>query len=481
MAWLAFDIGSSQWKAGLFDKKGQEIAIALSPIPLTIDSRGNRVVKAGHIIETLGLLMSQFSGQQLSNVDGIAGAGMAEGGLILNRSTKRPISDLLPWFDTRGKAVHEYLTATPYFNTRNTITGLPESPKYSVYKLLALMRELNIQQEDSLWCGAPEYIACLLTGTPVTDPSLAARTDVFDIEKASWDTVALKELGLSASIFPPVLPSGSISGTLSDDMAKYLQLKSGIPVAVCGHDHLVAASGAGTFEDDSLYCSAGTAQVLVKGKKEKHLSYEDLRSGLSFGPSPMGGLCVLGAIQAAGASLNMMKSIMYQNNGFKQLLHDSIERPNPAGNLLYFPYLMGSGPPMMNPNMKGAFIGLELSTQKTDMINAVYQGLAFESRIIVEAMGGTSTRMTLSGGLSAHPMYLKALANTLGVTVEVPLCQEGTLYGAARLMARQLAADFAPLSIKTQVNPDTADAASITTIYQKKYLPLRQALADYYR
>jgi xylulokinase len=61
----------------------------------------------------------------------------------------------------------------------------------------------------------------------------------------------------------------------------------------------------------------------------------------------------------------------------------------PAG-ILFLPYLTGERTPHNNPNARGVFFGLDPSTDKVDLIQAILEGVAFslkDAQDCLEAAG----------------------------------------------------------------------------------------------
>src|SRR5262249_18425532 len=105
----------------------------------------------------------------------------------------------------------------------------------------------------------------LLTGTrPVTDPTFAASSGVFDIRAGAWDADLIAALGLSPSLFPEVRPSGAPLGTLTAAMAEATGLPEGLPVFVGIGDNQASFRGSVADLDDSVLVNVGTGgQVSV--------------------------------------------------------------------------------------------------------------------------------------------------------------------------------------------------------------------------
>ena len=481
MSWLALDIGSTHWKAGVYTHHGVETMVKRIPIPLQTDPAGHRVVHPDVMRQSMIHLIRDIPQEILREVEGVGVTGMAEGGLLLDKVSQKPISALLPWFDRRAEKVFCHLENDSRFCGRYWITGLPMTQKYSIFKILALLEETRLSANKALWLGAVDYTVFLLTGIKVTDPTLALRTYAYQLLGSRWDNVFLQSLGLDQGLFPDVAHSGSPAGLILDAVAVEAGLPRGIHVSVCGHDHLCAAFGARAYEEGSLYCSTGTAQVLTSCKPGQSLHKADLKTGLSFGRDPSGALCVLGAIQSSGGSVNFMNRLMYRERDFHEYLEEVSQSELRPHELLYFPYLAGSGPPHMNSAARGAFIGLTDKTTRGDLLQAVYWGLAFETLMIIDAAEIHSEEMTISGGLTKHPLFMKALADTLNINVNVAFLQEGSLYGAARLVALEAGQDFSPLAHSISYKPDPEMVERCQWAYKNHYLPMQKALGIFYK
>jgi len=72
--------------------------------------------------------------------------------------------------------------------------------------------------------------ACLCKSAPITDPSDAASWGIFELRKLSWDDAALARSEVPASLFPRVLPMGTVLGPLKHQRAISCGLPVGIPV-----------------------------------------------------------------------------------------------------------------------------------------------------------------------------------------------------------------------------------------------------------
>lgn len=461
---LAIDLGTTNWKAALITPEGQLRQLIRIPTPV-IQEEGFPCYEAAAVSDHLAELILPLAPEDRSRIELIALTGMAEAGLIVDRNTLQPLSHVWPWFDRRALPIYEETRTDPRFADRHARTGLPDSYKYGVYKLLTLLRTGRYDRSRIQWMGLVAYAASLLTGTCCEDISIAARTDCIDLRHGCWDEPFLQSIGLDKSMFPTLIRQGDAAGHLRGEL---YGMRAGIPVCISGHDHVCASYASGALQQGGVFLSTGTAQVVLGPAHNIETA-----SGLSYGPSPCcAPFTCLGSIQSAGGSINFWKERLYPGEDFSALLSEVQAVPCPSG-LLYYPYLAGSGAPHLDPNACGTLIGLQDTTSRAGIIAAVYEGIAMETRYLVEAMGAQSSTLYCMGGLTRHTRYMQTLSDVLGMIVCIPELDEGTLYGAARLALDRLGrGTLPPLAPARSYHPDPDAHTRWSSIYSQLYLPM---------
>lgn len=99
-----------------------------------------------------------------------------------------------------------------------------------------------------------------LTGVQSSEKTMAATSQMLNMETRSWEREYIEQLGLNAELFPPVVENGTVLGKLRHDIADETGIEE-LPdvIAVSGHD---TASASGCIDTDvlnrSLYLSNGT-------------------------------------------------------------------------------------------------------------------------------------------------------------------------------------------------------------------------------
>jgi sugar (pentulose or hexulose) kinase len=185
--------------------------------------------------------------------------GIAESGVLLG-PTGRPAGPAIAWFDRRGEAeVARVRDEYPAFAARFPgVTGLPWTFQATVAKLLRRDRRVA---PGSTWLSIPEWIVHGLGGDRRREPSLAARTGLIDQGTGQPWADALAVADLPAGFLPDETPAGRPCGVLRHGDVPACAL--GAVLSVAGHDHPVAAVGAGVGAED-LFNSSGTADVMAR-------------------------------------------------------------------------------------------------------------------------------------------------------------------------------------------------------------------------
>jgi sugar (pentulose or hexulose) kinase len=193
-------------------------------------------------------------------VSGIGLAGLAESGVALDPHG-RIHGPVIAWFDQRG--ADELAALDPEFRAAFPgRVGLPVDAQCTLAKLLWSRAQGAGFEPGTQWLNIPEYVAHRLGGDRVTEPSLASRTGLLDLTTGlGWDA-ALELAGVGAGFLPEPRPAGTSAGRV--DLSDVPQALRGAHITVVGHDHPVAAIGAGAIAPDQLFNSTGTADVLLR-------------------------------------------------------------------------------------------------------------------------------------------------------------------------------------------------------------------------
>ena len=88
---------------------------------------------------------------------------------------------------------------------------------------------------------------------------------------------------------------------------------------------------------------------------------------------------------------------------------------SPAGarGVICLPYLVGERFPMMNPSIRGAYVGISSETKACDLARAALEGVSYSIRQGLDLLGTPIERVTLIGGGAREPQWCQMLADNL--------------------------------------------------------------------
>jgi xylulokinase len=126
------------------------------------------------------------------------------------------------------------------------------------------------------------------------------------------------------------------------------------------------------------------------------------------------------------------------------------------------------------------FYGMSLDTDKDDMSLAVLEGVAFALRHnidIIRNMGIDIRKSNVCGGGTKNKLWLKIIANVLGIELCIPENQEGASLGAAMLAAKGVMTceEYSELENKVYKTAETIiPEKELMEKYEEKYRKWRK-------
>ncbi len=442
---LGIDIGTTNWKANLYNYRGKLVASASLPAATRIDKRGRHYYAPGELWSSVCRLTRQIARQinDPSEIKSVGFASMAEAGLLVDGSGKE-LTAIIPWYDNRSIPEKEFLEKKlGRFEIFKT-TGLNLTHIYSATKILWLKKhERAVFKKASKWLCVPDYLINRFTGEYATDYSIATRTAAFDMKRKKWAPDILDALGVKENFFPKASVSGTVAGEVNEKASAESGLAEGTKICLGGHDHIVGAYGAGILKPGDLLDSMGTAEVLLSVVKEPRRLKQLYESGFSMGCYAVNGLYyIMAGIYCSGGLTEWFMSEFYGSSlspeaKYARLGEDLKRAGKEEGEVLVLPYWLGRGAPLKDASAKGALLGLTAGTTRADILRAIYEGLSFEFRQLVEAMEGSTgipvKSISLIGGGTRNKFWLEKKADIIGRKLLLPRRSESVCFGAALL------------------------------------------------
>jgi xylulokinase len=239
---LSLDLGTTHSKAGLFTEYGRLLKSASRKMVLHHDPPLSSYFDPDELWKAaVEIILEISAGSDPKQITAIGITSMAETGLLIDDQTGEPRTPLIPWFDPASTPQVTLLDGIGDPFERFCASGIRPNFKCSLAKILWLRQEDHKLLTAATWLSTADYIAYKLSGMKATDYSLAGRTYAFNIQSNEWDADWLQSFDLNTDLFPAAASSGRPIGNLTTEAASLTDLIQGIPITICGHDHVSAA------------------------------------------------------------------------------------------------------------------------------------------------------------------------------------------------------------------------------------------------
>ena len=267
------------------------------------------------------------------------------------------------------------------------------------------------------WAFQPkDWLRLRLTSEAFSEPSDASATLLYDFEVDGWLREAIGALGLREEIFPPLVASGGSAGTLVRQVARFLGLPVGLPVAAGAGDTAAALLGSGLLEPGPVQLTVGMGAQIFS-PRESPVPDLRLRTHLyrAAHDHPSGRHYAMAAVQNAGLALEWALKVLKAS--WEEAYREAFSVPPGAGGVTFLPYLSGERTPHLDPNVRGVWVGLGLVHERAHLLRAAFEGVAFALREGLEALedaGISIPELRLAGGGTLKAPWRQLLADVLG-------------------------------------------------------------------
>jgi xylulokinase len=372
------------------------------------------------------------------------------------------LAPALTWMDSRGApyvrrlvggfpSVHGYgLTGAARWIAR-TAGGPSLSGKDDIAHVLWWREQMpQVYAAARAFLPSKDYLNLRLTGrlaASYDSVHLFWLTDIRDPAAIDWDADLVRRVGIDPDKLPPLVGATDILGDLTPAVAAELGLPAPVPVVAGSPDHQSALVGSGAVEDFQAHLYIGTSswiECLVPTKKT-----DLLHSIATFPSSFIGRYQMINEQDLAGGALSFLAdNVLFDSghlvpaspvaNRYRLLDGLAAEAAAGAGGVLFTPWLNGERTPVDDPGLRGGFHGLSTTTRLPQIVRAVLEGVALNTRWMLghaeRFAGRRFDTLRLVGGGGASPLWAQIFADVLERRIEVaqdPL--EANARGAALL------------------------------------------------
>ena len=263
---LAFDFGAESGRAILATLADGKLALeqthrfANPNGTMNGELQWNLLGQWSEIVAGLKLTAARLGGERLDGI-GVDTWGVDYG---LLGADGRVLGNPTCYRDGRTDGVMDRAFATVDRRDLYEATGLQFMQFNTLYQLFA-----QVTANDSRLDAArtllfmPDLFNYLLTGIARTESSIASTSQMVDPRTGQWSLDVLKKLGVPTALLAPIIPSGTILGSLTDSVAAASGFASETPViATAGHDTASAVASVPASTESWAYLSSGTWSLM---------------------------------------------------------------------------------------------------------------------------------------------------------------------------------------------------------------------------
>jgi len=457
---LAFDLGTGGCKAALVDERGAVLETVFVEYPTRYPNPGWHEQRPADwwraVVESTLTLTgaARANGIAETTVSAISLSGQSLA-FVPCDAELTPLVDAVPiWSDSRaGEQAAAFFERVPedewYLKTGN---GFPAS-LYTVFELAWYAQHHPDVIEGARWfLGSKDWINARLTGQIATDPSYASGLGAYDLAGRRYDAGLLAALGVDEVKLPPIVPSHSVIGALTEQVADELGLAPGVRVVAGGVDNSCMSLGAGLDRPNQMYLSLGSSNWLTVSSPAPIL--DTVQHPYVF-DHVIEGLYVSALSTFAGGS-----SISWLANLFEMKVADMLEladRSAPGSAPIVVPTLGGGTVAEGGPEVRGVIAGLDLGHGRGELARAVVEGVAYSlagTAALLSEHVPIPEEIVAVGGGARSALLMQTLADVLDRRiVRVPNDQHAAALGAAALALLGIGAwdDLSPL--RSQLSP----------------------------
>ena len=439
---LAIDLGTSALKVALVSTAGEVVAAEQDTCQVRLLPGGGAEQDPERwwdlITATSSRLMAR-AGVPAESVVAVACTAQWSGTVPVDERYQ-PLRDAIIWMDSRGAPYVQRITRGPV-NVQGygvgklarwlrTTAGIPaRSGKDPIAHILWLKHEEpETYRRAHLFLEPKDWLNARLTGRPAASfDSIALHwvTDNRNPSRIRYDPALLRLAGIDRSQLPELVAATDVLGPLSPGPAAALGLPAGIPVVVGSPDLQSAAIGSGATRDYQAHLYVGTSSWLTC-----HVPFKktDLMHNMASLPSPIPErYFVANEQETAGAALTFLRDRVLFGDDPPASAYAEFDRmagrarPG-SGGAIFTPWLYGERTPVEDPFVRGGFHNLSLSAGRDELVRAVFEGVALNSRWLLGAVERFTRRrlepIRFIGGGARSDVWCQIFADVLRRTIE---------------------------------------------------------------
>jgi glycerol kinase len=448
---LALDQGTTSSRAIIFDRSASPVAVAQQELRQIYPQPGWVEHDPEEIWQTqldCGRQAMEQAGLAARDLAAVGITNQRETTVLWDRRTGRALGNAIVWQDRRTAAACAALRAQGREEQIRRRTGLVLDPYFSATKLAWLLDHLpqarqRAERGELAFGTVDAWLIHRLTrgALHVTDVSNAARTQLLDLHRLSWDDQLLEWFGIPRAVLPRIVDSSGTVGHTHVDC-----FGAALPIAGIAGDQQAATFGQACFAPGMAKNTYGTGCFLLLQVGAQPLApAAGLLSTVGWRLCATGGVpaptsyLLEGSVFVGGAVVQWLRDGLGMIQSADEIEALAAQTPDSAGVYLV-PAFAGLGAPYWDPAARGALLGLTRGSNRAHIARAALESIALQSTELLQAMqqaehaeGIALRQLRVDGGAARNNLLMQMQADLLGVPVVRPQCTETTALGAAYL------------------------------------------------
>ena len=471
---IGIDLGTSAVKLLLVDAAGKICSTVSRDYPLFFPHPGwSEQNPEDWWTAVQDGLKELTAGIDVNDVAGIGCGGQMHGLVILDENDN-VIRPAILWNDGRTYKEVEYLNGVIGKQKLSDLTANIAFAGFTAPKILWVQKNEpeNFKRIAKIMLPK-DFINYKLTGVHACDYSDASGMLLLDVQHKCWSAEMLDICGVSEAQMPKLFESYEVIGNVTADIG----LPKTCKVVGGAGDNAAAAVGTGTVGDGACNISLGTSGTVFISSDKFGV---DSTNGLHAFAHADGHFHLMGCMLSAASCNKWLCDEILKTKDYPAEQKDITDDKLGTNHVYFLPYLMGERSPINDTNARATFLGMTMDSTRSDMVQAVLEGVAYairDSFEVAKSLGIRIERSKVCGGGAKSPLWRKIFANVLNLPLDIPQTEEGPGYGGAMLAmvgcglfdSVKSCAD-ALVTVRETVQPDPEIAAR----YEKRYQYFKQ-------
>ena len=413
----AFDVGTTAVKGILAQCDGTVAAVRSVDIP-TLYAGGVQEQDPQCWWEAFCVISREFTTQfDASCIAALVMSGQMQD-LIPLDADLLPTGNAILYSDGRAEAQARRLEALVGADAFLRITGNRCDGSLPLPKLMWLREERpeQFRRTAHVLISSKDYLIARLTGVCCGDVTACSTAGAMDLSQKVWSPQLLAAADVSPALFPTLLAPHQPAGILSS--ANGCGYAPGTPVFAGIGDAGATTLASGIAGPGQYNLNLGTSGWVATVSRQALLTESGVFNLAAAAPEHV--INVVPFLNAGNVHNWVCRSFAGGDYpAAANLLRSSV--PGSHG-VLFLPYLNGERFPVLDPDIRGSYVGLTPETTPADLARAALEGVAYSLRQGFERLDAVPAEaeiVSLIGGGSQEPVWCQILADVLNCNILV--------------------------------------------------------------